>query len=203
MWLAAHFRREGRWDQSYLYSLDAKIHRWLLRSPYRTLDPNEADYFFIPAYLSLGFYDFEFGLYWLTTRGHVFLRQLLTHVAHSAPWFNKTDGADHVMVMTNDKGATFIRNSVPMLRRVNLITQWGWKRPHIHQCVCKRRSRPLGHLLGLAPASPLCFLLSASGRLRPPPHLCPFCLCPCCLCPCCLCLCCLPCLPCHCRSPGA
>ena len=28
-WLAAHFRRPGRWDQSYLYSLDAKLHRWL------------------------------------------------------------------------------------------------------------------------------------------------------------------------------
>jgi hypothetical protein len=49
IWLAAHFRRAGRWDQSYLYSLDAKMHRWLLRSPYRTLDPNEADYFYIPV----------------------------------------------------------------------------------------------------------------------------------------------------------
>ena len=61
IWLAAHFRRSGRWDQSYLYSLDAKLHRWLLRSPYRTLDPSKADYFLVPAYLSLGFYDFEFG----------------------------------------------------------------------------------------------------------------------------------------------
>ena len=52
VWLTAHFRREGRWDQSYLYSLDAKIHRWLLRSPYRTLDPELADFFFMPAYLS-------------------------------------------------------------------------------------------------------------------------------------------------------
>ena len=69
VWLAAHFRRSGRWDQSYLYSLDAKMHRWLLRSPYRTLDPAAADWFFVPAYLSLGFYDFEFGLYWLSARG--------------------------------------------------------------------------------------------------------------------------------------
>ena len=51
-WLAAHFRRPGRWDQSYLYSLDAKLHRWLLRSPYRTLDPAQADYFLVPAYPS-------------------------------------------------------------------------------------------------------------------------------------------------------
>ena len=51
-WLAAHFRRAGRWDQSYLYSLDAKLHRWLLRSPYRTLDPAQADFFLVPAYPS-------------------------------------------------------------------------------------------------------------------------------------------------------
>ena len=35
--------------------------------------------------------------------------------------------------MANDKGATFIRGSVPKLRKVNLVTQWGWVRPHIHQ----------------------------------------------------------------------
>ena len=133
IWLAAHFRRHGRWDQSYLYSLDAKLHRWLLRSPYRTLDPNEADYFFIPAYLSLGFYDFEFGLYWLSNRGHHFLRMLIEHVERSGPWFARSKGADHILVMTNDKGATFIRGSVPKLDRVNLVTQWGWIRPHIHR----------------------------------------------------------------------
>eukprot|EP00962_Isochrysis_galbana_P004595 scaffold1250_cov106-Isochrysis_galbana.AAC.3 len=32
IWLAAHFRRPGRWDQSYLYSLDLKIHRCVWRT---------------------------------------------------------------------------------------------------------------------------------------------------------------------------
>ena len=172
VWLAAHFRRSGRWDQSYLYSLDAKMHRWLLRSPYRTLDPTEANYFFVPgahrrmrgyrgrqpchrhamcpearlpaelgavrappacaAYLSLGFYDYEFGLYWLSGRGHVFLRQVFDYVKMTHPWYNASGGADHLLVMTNDKGATFIRGSVPAMRKVNLITQWGWVRDHIH-----------------------------------------------------------------------
>lgn len=56
-WMAAHFRHSdsGRWDDSYLYSLDISLHRWLLTSPYRTLDPLEADYFLIPVWLSLGF----------------------------------------------------------------------------------------------------------------------------------------------------
>jgi hypothetical protein len=133
VWLAAHFRRAGRWDQSYLYSLDAKLHRWLLRSPYRTLDPAAADYFFIPAYLSLGFYDFEFGLYWLSQRGHAFLRAAIEYVAGTYPWFKRHNGRDHFLVMTNDKGATFIRGSVPLLKELTLVTQWGWKRPHIHR----------------------------------------------------------------------
>lgn len=132
IWLAAHFRVPGRWDQSYLYSLDAKMHRWLLRSPYRTLDPKEADFFFIPSYLSQGFYDYEFGLYWLAPRGVSFLRAVLAYVRAAWPFFNKTRGSDHILVMTNDKGATFIRGSVRDLAKVTLVTQWGWKRPHIH-----------------------------------------------------------------------
>ena len=43
------------------------MHRWLLRSEYLTHDPSEADYFLMPAYLSLCFYDLEFGLYWLVS----------------------------------------------------------------------------------------------------------------------------------------
>jgi len=131
-WLAAHFRRPGRWDQSYLYSLDAKLHRWLLRSPYRTLDPAQADYFLVPAYLSLGFYDYEFGLYWLTSRGNAFLREVMAYVQKTWPHYERRGGADHLLVMTNDKGATFIRGSVPAVRPMTLVTQWGWKRAHIH-----------------------------------------------------------------------
>ena len=107
VWLAAHFRRDGRWDQSYLYSLDAKLHRWLLRSPYRTLDPDSADYFFIPAYLSLGFYDFEFGLYWLSNRGHHFLRGVFEYVESLGPWFKRNRGADHLLVQPRRTGKLF------------------------------------------------------------------------------------------------
>ena len=132
IWLAAHFRRPGRWDQSYLYSLDAKVHRWLLRSEYLTRDPTDANYFLMPAYLSLCFYDLEFGLYWLVNRAHHFLNEMVHYVRTTWPYWNRTKGSDHVLIMTNDKGACFIRGSVPMLRRSMLVTQWGWKRPHIH-----------------------------------------------------------------------
>lgn len=131
VWLAAHFRREGRWDQSYLYSLDAKIHRWLLRSPYRTLNPAEADYFLVPLYLSLGYYDYGFGLYWLERRAQVFMREALEYVAHASPWYNSSQGADHLLVMTNDKGGTFIRGSIRALEKMILITQWCARTVHL------------------------------------------------------------------------
>ena len=118
----------GRWDQSYLYSLDAKLHRWLLHSPYRTLDPAEADYFFIPAYLSLGFYDFEFGLYWLSGRGFTWLRECFEYVQRTWPYWNQTRGAKHLLVMTNDKGGTFARGAVPGgSSRLPRASRWQWR----------------------------------------------------------------------------
>ena len=75
----------------------------------------------------------EFGLYWLSGRGHHFLREVFDYVKDTFPWYNRSQGADHLLVMTNDKGACFIRGSVPKLEKVNLITQWGWVRPHIHR----------------------------------------------------------------------
>jgi len=103
------------------------------RPPPPCLSPQPPPLLLVLRYISLGFYDFEFGLYWLSQRGHVFLRSAMNYVRETYPWFNKTKGADHLLVMTNDKGACFIRGSVPQLEHVNLITQWGWVRPHIHR----------------------------------------------------------------------
>ena len=36
------------------YGVDVMLHQQLLRSKYRTLDPHDADFFFIPLHLSLG-----------------------------------------------------------------------------------------------------------------------------------------------------
>ena len=65
-------------------------------------------------------------------RAHHFLNEMLQYVRSTWPYWNRTHGSDHVLIMTNDKGACFIRGAVPMLRRSMLVTQWGWRRPHIH-----------------------------------------------------------------------
>ena len=128
-WLAAHFRRPGRWDQSYLYSLDAKLHRWLLHSPHRTFDPKEADYFFVPAYLHLGFYDYEFGLYWLSPRGNAFCNEVFRYVQRTWPYYNASRGADRVFVMTNDKAPPSSGSVPPPAHPRHPV---GLGAPHIH-----------------------------------------------------------------------
>ena len=81
--------------------------------------------------------------------------------------------------MTNDKGATFIRGSVPMLRHVNLITQWGWIRDHIHHPESVRTPRkrlplpPSSHThatpMSLVPPawSSVCLAYLCSPRVSP------------------------------------
>lgn len=56
----------------------------------------------------------------------------MDYVQRTWPYFRRKKGSDHILVLTNDKGATFLRGTVSALRGMTLITQWGWKRPHIH-----------------------------------------------------------------------
>ena len=55
-----------------------------------TLNAAEADYFFVPLYMSLGYYDFEFGLYWLNGRGVNMLRRAFGYIRATWPYFNRT-----------------------------------------------------------------------------------------------------------------
>ena len=52
------------------------LHRWMLDSPYRTLNASTADYFFVPLYMSLGNYDFEFGYYGVSQRGFAMMHDV-------------------------------------------------------------------------------------------------------------------------------
>ena len=72
---------------------------------YPRLQPyvSQADFYFVPVYVSLGFYDFEFGLYWLSGRGFTLVREAFAYVQQTWPHWNQTQGADHLFVMTNDK----------------------------------------------------------------------------------------------------
>ena len=104
------------------YASEFMLHEWMLSSEHRTVDPEEADYFFVPAYA--GLYNHEANYLALdrifkrnravaTTQMLVALQD---HLSHEYPYWNRSDGADHIWILPWDEGACsaprHIRNSV-------------------------------------------------------------------------------------------
>ena len=84
------------------YSAEYSLHKFLLRSEYRTLDPNEADFFYVPAYSCCFLINHQPNN--LTKTG-IFHQKLLNHIKTTYPYFNRSDGRDHVWAFTQGFGA--------------------------------------------------------------------------------------------------
>ena len=122
-WLGA--MRRGDWTRDHWYGVDVMLHQQLLRSKYRTLDPEEADYFFIPLHLSLGYYSHRYYFKHFTQPAHKPLRDVLAYVRATWPYFDRHGGKDHIVVMTQDQGNRFVRQSVPEAAPLIMIHHWG------------------------------------------------------------------------------
>ena len=121
-WFAT-FRR-GDWTRDHWYGCDVIVHKQLLASPYRTLDPDRADFFFIPLYLSLGYYTHRYYFKHFTHTAQPVLRDALRYVRTTWPYLEKHPGR-HLMVMTQDQGTRFVRREVPGAARLIVIHHWG------------------------------------------------------------------------------
>ncbi|MCO5563493.1 hypothetical protein L7F22_017136 [Adiantum nelumboides] len=113
---------------SHLFAAEVAIHQRLLSSPVRTLEPVEADYFFMPVYASCNF---------STTTGFPSLghaRSLLGSavklVSTKMPYWNRSKGRDHVFVATHDYGPCFhtmedvaMNFGIPFFLRNSIILQ--------------------------------------------------------------------------------
>ena len=115
-----------------MYSADVTLVRRLLRSAHRTHDPHNADYFVLPLMLSLGFMTHRFGIYLPSSTSAQLVTEAVRHVQHAFPFWNRTDGADHLLTFTGDDGATWLRGRLPHLRHAIFLTHWG------HLCNDKR-----------------------------------------------------------------
>ena len=69
--------------------------------------------------------------------------------------------------MTNDKGATFARGAVRALDRATIVSQWGWKRPHIRMVKVAGR---LGEATAGLHLGPLGTAVASEPDRRPGPR---------------------------------
>ena len=121
-WLGA-FRR-GDWTRDHWYGVDVILHKQLLASSHRTHDPEEADFFFIPLHLSLGYYTHRYYFKHFTERSVKPLRDALKYVNTTWPYLRRHPKR-HVMVMTQDQGNRFVRDLVPEAAPLIFLHHWG------------------------------------------------------------------------------
>ncbi|KAK4788930.1 hypothetical protein SAY86_020249 [Trapa natans] len=112
----------------HLFAAEVAIHRALMGSEWRTLDPTRADFFFVPVYVSCNFSTVN----GFPAFGHA--RALLSSAVHlissEQPFWNRSRGSDHVFVASHDYGACFhsmeekaMEDGIPEFLKNSIILQ--------------------------------------------------------------------------------
>ncbi|XP_038893720.1 probable glucuronoxylan glucuronosyltransferase F8H [Benincasa hispida] len=121
---------------SHLFASEVAIHRALLTSHVRSLDPYEADFFFVPVYVSCNFS----SLNGFPAIAHApsLLASAVDVISSQFPFWNRSRGSDHVFVASHDFGACFhamedmaMANGIPQFLKNSIILQtFGVKYKH-------------------------------------------------------------------------
>lgn len=90
---------------THLFGAEVAVHRALLSSEVRTLDPYEADFFFVPIYVSCNFSTVN----GFPAIGHArsLISSAIELISSEYPFWNRSRGSDHVFVASHDYGACF------------------------------------------------------------------------------------------------
>ncbi|KAF6171470.1 hypothetical protein GIB67_017994 [Kingdonia uniflora] len=114
--------------EAHLFAAEVAIHKALMSSDVRTLDPIEADFFFVPVYVSCNFSTVN----GFPSLGHArpLLNSAIQLVSSQMPYWNRSDGSDHVFVASHDYGACFhatedvaIKEGIPGFLKNSIILQ--------------------------------------------------------------------------------
>lgn len=119
----------------HMFAAEIFMHQFLLSSAVRTLDPEEADWFYTPVYTTCDLTPQGFPLPFRAPR---IMRSAVKYVATTWPYWNRTEGADHFFLTPHDFGACFHyqeerameRGILPLLRRATLVQTFG-QRNHV------------------------------------------------------------------------
>ncbi|WJX68810.1 putative glucuronoxylan glucuronosyltransferase irx7, variant 2 [Trifolium repens] len=124
--------------KTHLFASEVAIHTALLKSDVRTFDPYEADFFFVPVYVSCNFSTIN----GFPAIGHAraLISSAVELVSTEYPFWNRSRGSDHVFVASHDFGACFhtlednaIREGIPAILKNSIVLQtFGVE--HEHPC---------------------------------------------------------------------
>ncbi|XP_047165989.1 probable glucuronoxylan glucuronosyltransferase IRX7 [Vigna umbellata] len=113
---------------NHLFASEVAIHRALLTSEVRTFDPYEADFFFVPVYVSCNFS----AVNGFPAIGHArsLISSAVNLVSMEYPFWNHSKGRDHVFVASHDFGACFhsledaaIADGIPQILKNSIVLQ--------------------------------------------------------------------------------
>eukprot|EP00798_Chlamydomonas_sp_ICE-L_P018363 gene18363-24834_t len=99
-WRGFNTYNESFTAHSHGYSIESALHEMLLASPHRTFDPEEADFFYVPIYLTC--YDYN-------------------RVMHMANMM--AEGRDHIWLTAHDEGACYTPTEI--YNTSIMFTHWG------------------------------------------------------------------------------
>ncbi|XP_014494609.1 probable glucuronoxylan glucuronosyltransferase IRX7 [Vigna radiata var. radiata] len=112
----------------HLFASEVAIHRALLTSEFRTFDPYEADFFFVPVYVSCNFSTVN----GFPAIGHArsLIASAVNLLSSEYPFWNRSRGSDHVFVASHDFGSCFhtledvaVADGVPEIMRNSIVLQ--------------------------------------------------------------------------------
>lgn len=89
---------------NHMFAAEIFMHRFLLTSPVRTLNPEEADWFYTPVYTTCDLTPNGLPLPFKSPR---MMRSAIQLISSNWPYWNRTEGADHFFVVPHDFGACF------------------------------------------------------------------------------------------------
>lgn len=89
---------------THMFAAEIFMHRFLLSSPVRTLNPAEADWFYTPVYSTCDLTPNGLPLPFKSPR---MMRSAIQLISSNWPYWNRTEGADHFFIVPHDFGACF------------------------------------------------------------------------------------------------
>lgn len=141
---ACVWRQQNQADNStrfnfFTYAIEGYLHETLLQSEHRTLDPEEADFFYVPVYTGC-FMHPVFGWadapWWGAPNGLRVMHAANMHLevqrwlSTTYPYWNRSGGADHLWLTPHDEGACWMPKII--YDKAIMLTHWGRLDPN-HQ----------------------------------------------------------------------